>query len=164
MVVPFQEMPPEARVWIYQADRKFTREQQELIETEAASFIERWTAHGEKLRGAFSIFYDRFLIISVDESFNQASGCSIDSSVHFIKELESKLELNLLDRQIAILKQNGTDKPEVELEQLPLIRQKINAGYIDGNTIIFNNTVTNKKDFLSQWEVEAKNSWMAKYF
>jgi len=164
MIVPFQEMPPEARVWIYQADRSFTRDEEELIETETASFIERWTAHGEGLRGAFSLYYDQFLMISVDESFNQASGCSIDDSVHFIKELESRLGLSLLDRRVAFLIQNGVEKPEVELEPLPSVRQKITSGYIDENTIIFNNTVTNKKDFQSQWKIEAKNSWMAKYF
>ena len=98
MIVPFDELPEESRVWIYQSNRVFTVEELDFIRVNANDFLNNWTAHGANLQAAIDIPYDRFLVIALNESLQSASGCSIDSSVRFIQNLEKKLGIILLDK------------------------------------------------------------------
>ena len=84
----FNKMPADARVWVYQSSRMLSPEEVDLVASASESFLNQWQAHGNDLRASFKVAYDRFLILTVDESAGQASGCSIDASVHLIKALE----------------------------------------------------------------------------
>ena len=86
MYTNFNTLPQNSRIWIYQADREFTRVEVDLLQENAIAFIEEWTRHGAALKGSFALKYNRFLILAVDESFANASGCSIDASVRFVKD------------------------------------------------------------------------------
>ena len=98
MYTPYKNLPNNSRVWIYQSNREFTEKEIEFISTKAEEFINSWTRHGDDLKGSFTIKYNQFLVLAVDESFNNVSGCSIDASVHFIQALEKELQLNLMDK------------------------------------------------------------------
>ena len=98
MIVPFDKLPEESRVWIYQSNRVFTVGELDFIKANANDFLNNWTAHGANLQAAIDIPYDRFLVIALNESLQSASGCSIDSSVRFIQNLEKKLGVILLDK------------------------------------------------------------------
>ena len=95
MFVKFENLPSHSRVWIYQSNRKFTTQEVEFITEKAILFTNQWTKHGSDLQGSFVIKYNQFLILAVDEGFNNVSGCSIDSSVRFVKELETQWEVSL---------------------------------------------------------------------
>ena len=84
----FENLPSHSRVWVYQSDRKFTTQELALISEKAIVFVDQWTKHGSDLQGSFVVKYNQFLILAVDEGFNNVSGCSIDSSVHFVQEIE----------------------------------------------------------------------------
>ena len=90
--------PDTARLWVYQADRRLTKEETEFVNENAAKFCLSWSAHGQALQATFQLEYDQFLVLMVDERQAEASGCSIDASVSFIRALENKLGLTLLDR------------------------------------------------------------------
>ena len=85
MLVDFESLPDESRVWIYQANRSFTEEELEEISKKLDAFIEKWTAHGADLRAGYTIKYKRFLILALDQNSNAATGCSIDAYVNFIQ-------------------------------------------------------------------------------
>jgi len=160
MLVSFEELPENARLWVYQANRKLSEEEQLDLQAEINNFIKVWTAHGQDLGSASKIIHDQFLVIGVDEDINQASGCSIDASVHFIQEMEKKFSLSFTDRsKVAFLNRNG-----VFLEEFTKVRDLVDSGVIGENTITFNNTVSSKGDFDRNWKVEVKNSWLKKYF
>ena len=106
MYTPYKNLPNNSRVWIYQSNREFTEKELEFISTKAEEFINSWTRHGDDLKGSFTIKYNQFLVLAVDESFNNVSGCSIDASVHFIQALEKELQLNLMDKMNVTFK-NG---------------------------------------------------------
>lgn len=164
MLVEFKDMPAEARLWVYQADRPLSSSEQEFIRVQSVSFIRQWTAHGANLQASFDICFDQFLVITVDENFNQVSGCSIDSSVRFVRLLEQELKVSFLDRtQVAFLdeklKPNG-----IVTKPLSEIKQKVNSGEIQEDTIVFNNMVTSKREFDTNWKIETKKSWLGKYF
>ncbi|MBL0340479.1 MAG: hypothetical protein IPP71_05865 [Bacteroidetes bacterium] len=90
MYVEFDTLPGSSKVWIYQASGLMNDQQVETIFNEAKVFIETWTAHQAELKASVAMFLNLFLVIAVDESFNDASGCSIDKKVHFVKHLEQK--------------------------------------------------------------------------
>ena len=160
MFVPFKEMPNDSRVWIYQADRTLTPAEVKVAEDETRQFLQQWSAHGQKLICSSTLMHDRFLIISVNENHHAASGCSIDSSVHFINELGKKLEVDWFNRsKIAFIVNN-----EVFIESQKDLKQKIADGKIDVDTLTFNNLVANIKELEESWLIPAGDSWLSRYF
>jgi hypothetical protein len=159
MLVEFSELPETSRIWIYQADRNFSPEELLDVNNLLAQFLKDWTAHGAQLEAAYEIKYNRFIIIGLDQSNASASGCSIDASVHFIQELEKKYKVQLLDRMNVSFKQGDyiTYKPMAEFKKMS------KAKAISKNTIVFNNLVTNKQEYLEHWEVPAAESWHSRF-
>ena len=85
MYVPFENLPPESKVWIYQSNRKFTEEEWSAIETDLKAFIDSWSAHGTGLEASYLLKYYRFIILAVNQEVQIATVCSIDKSVEFIQ-------------------------------------------------------------------------------
>ena len=108
MFTHYKNLPNNSRVWIYQSDREFTDKEIEFISAKAEEFINQWTRHGDDLKGSFTIKYNQFLVLAVDESFNNVSGCSIDSSVRFVQGLQSELQVDLMDKMNVSFKDNET--------------------------------------------------------
>ena len=159
MYTPYKNLPNNSRVWIYQSNREFTEKELEFISTKAEEFINSWTRHGDDLKGSYTIKYNQFLVLAVDESFNNVSGCSIDTSVHFIQALERELQLNLMDKMNVTFK-NGN---HINLVRLSDFQKFAKEHKITQETIVFNNMVATKEDFENSWEVPAKDSWHKRF-
>lgn len=159
MLVDFEALPEHARIWVYQSNRSFTEEEVSAIMENSEQFVSSWAAHGQSLKGSVKVLYKQFLILAVDEGAHLPSGCSIDSSVHFIKQLQAVLNNDFFDRS----KVAFVDDQEVVLESLNQAKGKIVQGVITGDTITFNNLVQNKIELERQWKVPVKESWLAKY-
>ncbi|MGB5460369.1 MAG: ABC transporter ATPase [Eudoraea sp.] len=159
MLVNFESLSDTARVWIYQANRSFSEEELVEITTALDSFISEWTAHGSDLKAGYEIKYKRFIIIALDQNFASASGCSIDASVHFIQELEKKYDVDLLD------KMNVSYKQGMHIAYKPLgdFKKMAKDKAVSKNTIVFNNLVTNKHEYINHWEVPASDSWHSRF-
>ena len=119
MFTHYKNLPNNSRVWIYQSDREFTDKEIEFISAKAEEFINQWTRHGDDLKGSFTIKYNQFLVLAVDESFNNVSGCSIDSSVRFVQGLQSELQLDLMDKMNISFKDNET----INIVKLPVFQR-----------------------------------------
>ena len=159
MIVPFNSLPNESRVWIYQANRELTESEIQEISKKAETFIADWTRHGEDLKASYEIKYNQFLVLAVDESFNDVSGCSIDSSVRFIKSTEQQFGIDLMNK-LNIAFKIGEN---INTVSLSAFQQYIKEEKIDGDTIVFNNMVQSKADYESNWEVPAKQSWHQRF-
>ncbi|MGO3708207.1 MAG: ABC transporter ATPase [Mesonia hippocampi] len=159
MLVPFQELPEEARIWIYQANRSFTADELIEIEQELTQFLTQWAAHGASLKAGFEIKYKRFIIIGLDQEVTTASGCSIDAQVHFIQSLEKKYQVDLLDKMNVSFKQGEfvAYKPLIDFKKL--VKNKS----VSANTIVFNNLVNTKVEYVNDWEVPLKDSWHQRF-
>ncbi len=159
MLVDFNTLPNTARVWVYQASRTFSEIELSQIKEDMEAFIEEWTAHGADLKAGYEVKYKRFIVLAIDQSFNSASGCSIDASVHFIQTLEKKYDVLLLDKMNVSYKQGEfiAYKPLVDFKKMA--KQKS----VSANTIVFNNLVTNKLEYLEHWEVPASESWHSRF-
>lgn len=154
----YRDLPDHSRVWIYQANREFSKEECSEIKQLSENFLTGWNAHGSKLNAAIELFYDLFLVVMVDEELALASGCSIDSSFEFVQDLEKRLGVSLLDRLIVAHR----DTKGITLTRIDEFEIMIRDGEVGIETIVFNNLVDNKADFDSKWEVLLKDSWHRK--
>jgi len=160
MRVPFDKISDNARLWIYQAERKLNTKELEAIEEKLTSFTQDWEAHGSPLQATHKIFHNQFVVVAVDEMVNKASGCSIDSSVHMMQEVAAVLNVDFFDRtKIAFIFND-----EVYIESLSNLKSKVEEGLITKDTLTFNNLVKNKQELESSWLVPAKETWMSRYF
>jgi len=159
MLVEFKELPNTSRVWVYQADREFTDKEVDEITKQLTSFVSNWKRHGDDLKASFLLKYKQFIILAVDENFNDVSGCSIDASVHIIQELQQQFNIDLLNKMNVAFK-DGANINTVSLKQF---KEFAKIDKINNNTLVFNNMITSKADFESVWEVEASNSWHARF-
>lgn len=159
MFVEYERLPINSRVWIYQSERTFTQEEIGFISESAEAFIEQWTRHGDDLKGSFTIKYDQFLVIAVDEGFANVSGCSIDASVRFVQALEEKLNVDLMDKMNISFK----DHDNINMVKMSTFKEYAKANKITGETIVFNNMVATKEDLETKWEVPANESWHRRF-
>jgi hypothetical protein len=155
MYVDSQLMPADARIWIYQANRKLTDAEVSVISERAKAFLDSWTAHNNTLKASFEIRYSIFLIIIIDKNYNEVSGCSIDKSVHFIQELEKELTISFLDRMIFAYKTDA----RAEVVSKKDFSQLLSSGELNDDTIVFNNLIQTKGELNTAWEVPLKDSW-----
>jgi hypothetical protein len=159
MITSFSELPDSARIWIYQSNRNFTEAELREINDLTSQFLTKWTAHGAALEAALEIRYNRFIIIGLDQSNASASGCSIDASVHFIQSLEKKYGVELMDRMNVSFKQGDY----ITYKSMSDFKKMAKAKAISKNTIVFNNLVANKQEYLEHWEVPASESWHGRF-
>ncbi|MAW94037.1 MULTISPECIES: ABC transporter ATPase [unclassified Leeuwenhoekiella] len=160
MLIQFQELPKNSRIWIYQSDRKFTDEELPKLNQELSIFLEQWTAHGANLNAAFEIKYDRFIVIGLDQNLNAASGCSIDAQVRFIQKLENDYEVSLLDKMNVTYIQND----RLHFKPLADFKKMAKDGAVGKNTTVFNNLVNTVEEYEEHWEVPAIESWHNRFF
>tara|TARA_R110000751_G_scaffold40493_11_gene95785 strand:+ start:276 stop:758 length:483 start_codon:yes stop_codon:yes gene_type:complete len=159
LLVDFKTLPETSRVWIYQCNRSFSDVEITEISSDLDAFLTSWTAHGNDLNAGYEIKYKRFIIIALDQSTQGATGCSIDASVRFIQELERKYNVMLLDKMNVSYKQGEFVAYKSLLDFKAMAKQKA----ISKNTIVFNNLVANKGEYLEHWEVPASESWHARF-
>ena len=159
MFTEYTNLPKNSRVWVYQSNREFSIEEIEYICAKAILFIDNWTRHGDDLKGSFTIKYNQFLVLAVDEGFNNVSGCSIDSSVRFVQELEKELKVDLMDKMNISFK----DGENINIVKLSDFQQFAKDKKITSETIVFNNMINTKEEFENNWEVTADKSWHKRF-
>lgn len=160
MYVPFESLPPESRIWIYQSNRKFSDEEMNEIDAATQAFVEEWAAHGTGLEASYQLKYNRFIILAVNQENQMATGCSIDSSVRFIQGLEQKYSVDLLDKMNVTFKlgEHVAHKPLIEFKKMAKDKA------VSENTIVFNNLVNTIEEWNENWEVPAADSWHSRFF
>lgn len=152
----FDDMPASSRVWIFQSSEWLQFEKVERISARLMNFLENWQAHGKDLRASFTIRYDRFIIVALDEASYQATGCSIDKLVNLIQGLEKELQLSLMDRtQIAYRDDNNM----VQTMHMLHFRSALENGEFNEETGVFNNLVETREELNNNWETTVANSW-----
>lgn len=159
MITEFKNLPDESRIWIYQSNRKLTNEEVAIASSKTETFLEQWTAHGTDLEAGFEIRYNRFIVLGLNQASASASGCSIDASVRFIQSLEKEFSVDLLDK-MNVTFYNGEF---IAHKTLIDFRKMAKARSVSPNTIVFNNLVNTKSEYLENWEVPAKESWHSRF-
>lgn len=160
MLIPFENLPEDSKIWIYQSNRKFSDAEFLEIKADVETFLEKWEAHGVSLECSYQLKYNRFIIIAVNQEIQAATGCSIDSSVKFIQKLEQKYQVELLDKMNVTFK-NGE---HIAHKSLIDFKKMAKEKAVTENTIVFNNLVNTIEEYNDSWEVPAMDSWHSRFF
>lgn len=149
-------LPKSSRLWIFQSSRLMTDTLFDQVSGTLDEFIAQWAAHGRQLFAGFEIKHDRFIVIAVDQNHEAASGCSIDSMMRCVQQVDADFQLNLLDRmKVAYL--DGAEVKEAGIQQF---REMWGSGRVNGETRIFNNTISTLAELENSWLVPVNQSWL----
>ena len=149
-----------SKIWIYQSDRPFSTDEEHAIQKLLNAFTSQWQAHGQALAALAEIYHKQFIILSVDQEVAGATGCSIDKSVHLMKEIESHFNLNLFDR-FSMTYLDNENIISCKREEFEL---RIKQGIITPQTLVFNNLIGTRKELKTSWNIPLADSWHAKVF
>jgi hypothetical protein len=148
----------DARVWVYQCNRAFTMSEALEVEEMLQGFVKVWHSHGEPVRGYANLFFGQFVVLMADESQGSVSGCSTDSSVHIIKEIERRFVVRLFDRVLLAF----YVKDQVQLLPMSQLPYALENNLMTPDTLYFDNTIRNKAELETRWLTPIKNSWLEK--
>lgn len=162
MKLEYKHLIPEdfhstSRVWIYQSSRLFSLSEALQIEDLLNDFVQRWNTHGVPVKGYANLLFGQFVVVIADETATGVSGCSTDSSVRVIKQIEQQFGVNMFDRQtLAFVVKN-----KVQLLPLAQLNYAATNGFINPDTLYINNLVATKEELLNNWMIPVKQSWLS---
>lgn len=151
----FKELPVASKVWVYQAENVLSKKTIEEILSMGTEFIHSWESHGSEIPASIDVFYNQFVVISADDCGDTLCGRAKDGQLKMMKEMESSLGLSLTNRMITSYKK----EEKIETISFNEFKNLAKKGEINKETIVFNNLVETKNDFLKKWETPAQNSW-----
>lgn len=146
------------RVWCYIISQPLSETALQELLNMGKKFTNEWTAHENKLSAEIKVLFDRILFVTVNEDITAASGCSIDKLTRFIKETEKHFGIELLNRLLVAYKLND----KVEVVHSSRIKELIQNGTINENTVILHTAVSTQSEFIN-WELPLKSTWLSKY-
>ncbi len=159
--IAFDQLPDPARLWVFAADRPLTTGERDALAGAVEAGLAAWNAHGSPVRWGWRIAHEQFLLIGVDETETALSGCSIDSAVHAIRALESRLGVSFLDNARIFYR----GEAGVARATRPEFRELARSGAVDAETVVFNNVLETVGEFRrGLWEVPLRESWHAQAF
>jgi len=147
-----------SRVWIYQSNRLFSLAEALQIENLLNNFVSGWNSHGTPVKGYGNLFFGQFVVLMADERATGVSGCSTDSSVRLIRQIEQIFSVSMFDRQsLAFIIKD-------KIQQLPLSQLKyaLDNEFISSDTLYFNNLVQSRVELENKWIIPVKESWLVK--
>lgn len=159
--IPFDQLPADARLWIFSAGRRLAAEESQRVLAEADAFINQWMAHGVPLTAGRELRHDQFVLVGVDERAAGVSGCSVDALVRRMQQLESVLSVELVNNEPVLYREGDV------IERVPRGRfaELAASGTVSPSTLVFDNTLTRVGELLAgRWEVRAADAWHGRAF
>lgn len=158
MIVPFDSLPENARIWIFPSSRLMEKGEQDALLESAFAFLQEWTAHNNSLYASAKVEDDMFLVVAVDESFSGASGCSIDKLHRFIKDAENRFENRLLERLNVVFPGNP-----VSMVHFSKIQDMIKAGELDAERLVYDTTISDLGQFRRHFRAPLRETWLNRF-
>ena len=160
--VKFDQLPQESRVWIFSAERPLVDKEQAGLLDEVDQFLDQWASHDTPLFAAREIRYEQFLFVAVDDRRVGPSGCSIDSLVRKMKELQDAFGVELVNHAPVLFRRGDDEIVRVARDEFA---ELANAGSVTPDTTVFDNTLTRLGDIREgRWETRASDSWHGRTF
>lgn len=149
------ELANNSKAWVYTSSQEFSKIQLEEIAKYSEVFLSQWESHGNLVKGTIQVLKNRFIAIFADTN-DDMCGRAQDASVKFVKELEEILSVSLMDRMLIAFKQDN----EIKSLTFSDLRNKISSGNISENTLFYNGLIQTKEEFVTNWEIPIKGSWI----
>ena len=158
MIVDFKKIPNWSKLWIFPSSRKFFPQEIEGLKQRIEEFLTNWTNEGQSLECSYQLKYDRFIIISVDNSEITLSLKSHDTLTAFILELEKFYDIVLLDKINVCYKQGEF----VQYKDLKEFKKMMKSKGVSKKTIVFDNMIITKAELENDWEINIMDSWLGR--
>lgn len=149
-------LSPSTRVWIYASDTPFADADVPTIRTKLQYFAQQWVSHNRQLMADADVLHNRFVVLMVDESQADASGCSIDKSVAFLKGLQAEYGVDLFNRMIFSYQDASGVVNSVDRETFARLYA---TEQINENTLVFDPLVATKADLDQSFVKKLGQSW-----
>ena len=151
----------DSRVWVYQCNRIFSLNEALEIEDLLKEFTTQWKSHGTPVKGEAHLFFGQFVVLLADETATGVSGCSTDSSVRLVKDIEQRFSVNMFDRTtLAFIIKDKSDSYRIQLLPLSQLQYAVENGFVKADTLYFNNLVQTKEELEIKWIVPLEDSWL----
>jgi hypothetical protein len=155
--VEFNQLPPNARVWVFASDRPLTGNDKTTLLDQVDAFLEQWKAHGAPLRSAREWRDDRFLVIGVDPTAEQASGCSIDGLFRGLRALEQTLSTALVAGGRIFYR----DTSGIHVAKRNDVRTLAERGTLSPDSTVYDTSLTDAASYRERFQRPARDSWIA---
>ncbi len=113
----FTQFPDQSKVWLYQSDRAMSKEEISKLESELLTFVEGWAAHGNQLWATAKVLNPYFAVVAVNDSLVPPSGCSVDASIHRLKDIGQEMGINFFNRMNVTI-QEGEEQRQIHFSEL----------------------------------------------
>ena len=160
MFVPFDTLPDNGRVWVYPISRRLSDQEAAQLEAMMEGFVQKWLSHQREVHGSGLVLENRFIILSADEAMTDVSGCSIDSSVRFIREVEQTFGVSCFDRSHLYFQDASGSIVSLDFRE---IRDAWDRGIIDDQTQIYNLQAAHVEDIRTKWMLPLSATPLARF-
>ena len=161
--VNFNDLPDTARVWIFGAENPLDSSQVQKLTENMGLFLEQWTAHKSELNPSWELRLNQFIVVGLDESMLAASGCSIDSMVHNLKNFESAIGANIVGTSLKVFYRDKNES--IQCVGRAEFKQLVENGSVNEETVVFNNMIQTAADLRqNRWEIPMQESWHMQAF
>ncbi|MDO6738342.1 ABC transporter ATPase [Wenyingzhuangia sp. 2_MG-2023] len=158
MLVDFNQLENNAKIFLYPSSKKFYPELLEQIKTRVDDFVQQWTEINE-IEAGYEIKYQRFIIIAINPT-KPITTHIIDELVSFIFKLQLDFDIELLDKLNVCFKQGEF----VQYKDVKEFKKLIKNKSVNTNTIVFDNLINTKEELDSDWELPAEDTWYGRMF
>ena len=159
MIIDFNSIPETAKIWVFPANRKFYAQELPEITAKIEQFLTDWENENQLISAAYVIKYDRFIIVTANDSEQSLSLESQDQLANFIQSLESSYGLILMDRINVCYKQGEF----VQYKTLPDFKKMIKDKSVSQNTMVFNSMINLKEELEFGFEINIMDSWLGRF-
>lgn len=154
----FDTLPDSSRVWVYGADRQLESTARDKLLAATDAFLSQWKAHGVDLVSGRDWSEERFLTIGVDQEREGASGCSIDVLFRTFKSMETEIGAKLVTSGLVYFREKAGEIRAVPRDEFSSLGAR---GEIDGDTEVFDLSVTTLGEWKARFKSRAADSWHA---
>lgn len=113
-----QNLSPDSKLWLYQTNRALSPTEIVWVKEQLEAFTKEWAAHGNQLTAAGDVLNPYFVALAVDLTQENASGCSIDASVRFLKEMGKELNVDFFNRLKMLVETENGEQALVPFKQI----------------------------------------------
>lgn len=155
MFIKFQDLPNDAKVWIYIGDRKLTLNEKADLIGKIEPFLSRWKSEGKEFKSSYEILEDQILVVGgVSEGF-ALSGCTMDALKKTVEKWDESLKLNLT----VIPKFCYRGSNEIVCRSQAQFKEDIRRGLVNNQTSVFDNTILAMEDYRKGIEFPIQKCW-----
>jgi hypothetical protein len=146
----------ESRIWIYGAERALTAAETTSVRTRLQEFVAGWVSHRQELRAGADVLYNRFVVVAVDETKAEASGCSIDGSVRFLQELGAEIGVDFFNRMRFSYRDTKGEIQTISRDEFKFMYKN---DQLENNTPVFDTLIKEMGELRQIFERPLEDSW-----